>query len=197
MNCHHAHRILVGFRHRVVGYSRPPLNLVVNPLQKFGERPTACAGKTRGLLHHETVTSPLLPHPGMTGSRFHQLTVSNESVDQRLGGFPDPLRIEISEDFHALGDRPFARQRQIVKIIEGSALLPVQRQVDIAARERLRPQCGHRGNLVRRIVDGFQAVQQIANFLGLKTPARRFPAGRECRAPPIRAPGRVVRCGLA
>ena len=51
-------------------------------------------------------------------------------------------------------------------------------QVNVAASESWRTERGHRGHLVRRIVDGFQAVQQVADLLGLEHQGRAFQAKR-------------------
>ena len=82
---HHPHRLFIRLRHGSLGDASAFVDLVVHPPQEIAQRPSAGAAEQRRLLHQETVTAPLLPHPDLTGGRLQQPAIADKPVDQRAG----------------------------------------------------------------------------------------------------------------
>ena len=168
MDGHHPHRLLVRLGHRRLGDPGALRHLVLHPSDESAQWAAARGCELPGPLHHEPVPAPLLPHPRMSRCRLHQPPVPHEAVYEVSGGLPDTVLVKAPQYRQGFRHRPGRAIRLVCQAVEPSSCLVVAKQFHVAASESHRPQRRHGGNLVRRVVDGLETVEQVPDLLGFE-----------------------------
>ena len=76
--------------------------------------------------------------------------------------------MEEAQHRQCLADRALGIPRRVCEVIEPASAVVVQEQVHITAAESGGPEGRYDRHMVRRVVNGLEAIQQVAGFLRLK-----------------------------
>ena len=195
MDGHHPDRLLVGLGNGGLGDPGVLADLVLHPFHEGPQRVPTGGGKLPCVLNHEPVAAPLLAHAGVTDRHLHQHPVADEAVNERPDGTRQPVVVEAPQHGEGIPDRTLGTAGRICQVVEPTGAIVVDEQVDIAAAKGRGTEGGNRGHLVGGIVYGPEAVQQVADFLGLEDERRALQSiwdvmglhaplqGGQCRPP--------------
>ena len=172
---HNPHRVLISLGHRDFRYPGPLGYLPVGPGQEGPQWSPACLDEGAGLVHQELVPAPHFPRARTAHCGFDKPPSPDEPLDQHGRRRPEPPFVVFPNRTHPLGHRTLRRTLG-VQVIE-AALPPNEvQQVLVGAGEGRAPQGGHQRYLVRGVVDGPEAVEQVPYLLGLEYQRRTLEA---------------------
>ena len=181
---HYPHGVIVRFGHGNLGNAGILLLPAFRPAQKPPQGKRRHPGRNGAvvlqiarLLHQKLPPPPNFPMAILRQVQLIQPPVANEPGNQPRHGISPALPVIFPQLLHPV---PY-RRRRLLKcpllsvIVQKAGLvvpdggfaprLPPAQQLGIRAGKSRRPQGGHHRHLIRRVVNGAQAVQQILHLL--------------------------------
>ena len=133
----------------------------------------ACATMKRYLRHCSRLR-------GVSDRSGHQRPLTNEPVDQCCDRGPHPALVIVTERLQSFGYWA-ALYTRASEIVEAATSLVEPEQVDVGTGEGWGAECGHYRDLVGRIVYRTEAVEQVADLLGIEDQRAALQPVRDAR----------------
>ena len=156
------------------------VGLAGRPLHESSEAGSARVFPGAGLIQEEPDPAPVVARPSVHRRELEQASLADDRLDGAAYAAPPAVLPEPVEDGEGVVDP--ALRLGVASIVPGPTRRGVSDQLRVAAAERGRSERGDDRELVGRIVDGGEDVQQIADLAGRKDQALTLHAHRDARS---------------